>query len=185
MKRLKLYSWCLVALLLGIGPLLGPLFLWAASVERDRAGEVCERPSEISFTDLVSGGPLDNRHIIVSNVAISADGYAWQWQGRSEDRVIAYVPAYSALADSEPDAAGFQLIVKAFGVTGEDDLFELVTSGPVTGILDAGYFPIEPDKFQDIINYGHRLAGHDCHQQGFKSSGPEPLPVDETSVELV
>lgn len=35
------------------------------------------------------------------------------------------------------------------------------------------------DKFQDIINYGHRLAGHDCHQQGFKSTGPPELVDDQ------
>jgi len=39
---------------------------------------------------------------------------------------------------------------------------------------------IEPDKFQDNVNYGHRLASHDCYQQGLLTTAPESQLTAET-----
>lgn len=142
MKHVIFFVGCLVVVLRIAGPLLGGMMLWSASMERDRAEGVYESPSPVRFEELVSDVPLENRHVAVSDLAIGSEGYCWQPQRHHEDRVIAYVPAFSALSDTEPAADQMRLILKVWNVRGEDDLDQKIFSGPVVGIVDDGLYPL-------------------------------------------
>lgn len=142
MQFLQFFAGCLVVVLRTTGLFFGPFLLWAASLERDRAEGVYETPTPVSYEELVSDVPLDNRHVAVKDLAIRSEGYCYQARSSSDEEVIACVPAYSASIDEEPPASEMRLILKVWNVRGEADLHEKIKAGPVVGILDYGHYPI-------------------------------------------
>jgi hypothetical protein len=118
--------------------LLGAILLESGSLERDLAEGVHEDPSPITYVQLASDSPLENRHVVVEDLVVCQKGHSEQ----KLNAVISHAPAYSALADSEPAADRMRLIVTTWSNAGEAGPYLPISSGPLVGFVDDGRLKI-------------------------------------------